>query len=92
MVASGIINNKLALVFNDQYGKYFDDKYHKNYKLPVEVSITNDGLMESPVLFAKELDVIVSSYTLYPQFFNDDSGQLMLLSGNNQSIKTVTFH
>lgn len=91
MVTSGTINNKLALVYNDQYGKYIDDKWNKNLKLPVAVLITNDGLMEAPVQFAKELDVKVSSYKLYPQYFNDDSGHLMLLSGNAQSVKTITF-
>jgi hypothetical protein len=90
-VAAGIINNKLAVVFNDQYGKYIDDPYHKNLKLPVAVMISNAGAMDAPVTFAKELDVTISSYTLYPQFFNNDPGHLMILSGNSQSIKTVTF-
>lgn len=90
-VASGTINNKLAVVFNDQYGKYIDDRYHKFKKLPVAVLISNAGVMDPPVIFAKELDVLVSSYTLYPQFYNNDPGHLMLLSGNAQSIKTVTF-
>ena len=90
-VASGTINNKLVVVFNDQYGKYIDDRYHKFLKLPVAVLISNAGVADSPVIFANELDVKVSSYTLYPQFFNNDSGHLMVLSGNSQSIKTVTF-
>jgi len=90
-VASGTINNKLAVVFNDQYGKYIDDPYHKNLKLPVAVLISNAGVMDPPVIFANELDVKVSSYTLYPQFFSNDPGHLMVLSGNSQSIKTVTF-
>ena len=90
-VASGTINNKLGVVFNDQYGKYFDDPYHKNLKLPVAVLVSNAGAMDPPVIFANQLDVKVSSYTLYPQFFNSDPGHLMVLSGNSQSIKTVTF-
>ncbi|MDR3696145.1 hypothetical protein [Mucilaginibacter sp.] len=90
-VASGTIGNKLAVVFNDQYGKYIDDRYHKNLKLPVAVLVSNAGVVDSPVIFANELDVKVSSYTLYPQFFNNDQGHLMVLSGNAQSIKTVTF-
>jgi hypothetical protein len=91
MVASGIINNKLALVYNDEYGKYIDDKYRRYTKLPVAVLITNDGLMENPVTFANELAVKVSTYTLYPQFFSANNGRLVLLSGNAQSVKTNTF-
>lgn len=91
MIASGIVNNKLALVYNDDYSKYIDDKYRKNTKLPVAVSITNDGLMDAPVHFAKQLDVPVSSYALLPQYFSVSQGKMVVLSGNAQSIKAVTF-
>jgi len=91
MVASGVINNKLAVVFNDQYGKYIDDRYYKNLKLPVAVSITNSGLMEAPVHYEKQLDVKVSSYTLMPMFFSVSNGRVVVLSTNSQSVKTVTF-
>jgi hypothetical protein len=91
-VATGIINNKLAVVYNDQYGKYIEDKaYYRDVKLPVAVLVTNDGLMESPVHFAKDLDVKVSTYKLYPQFYSNSDGRLVLLSGNSQSVKTITF-
>ncbi|MDB5030060.1 hypothetical protein [Mucilaginibacter sp.] len=91
MVSSGLINGKLALIYNDQYGKYFDEKSYKNYKLPVAVLITNDGLMEAPIPFAKELDVKVSTYTLYPQFFSSNGGQISVLAGNNSSVKPIVF-
>jgi hypothetical protein len=91
MVASGVINNKLAVIFNDQYGKYFDERYYKNYKLPVAVSITNNGLMEAPVHFEKELNVKVATYTLMPLFFSASNGRVTLLSANAQSVKTITF-
>jgi hypothetical protein len=91
MVASGIINNKLAIVYNDQYGKYIDDRNYKNYKLPVAVTINNEGLMDAPVHFEKELDVKLSSYTLLPLFFSSNNNRLVLLTGNEQAVKTVTF-
>jgi len=91
MVASGIINNKLALIYNDAYGKYIDDNYYRNNKLPVAVLINNDGLMENPITFAKDLDVKVSSYTLHPQFFGNNAGQMVLLSVNASSVKAITF-
>ncbi|MEO6977728.1 MAG: hypothetical protein ABI113_05085 [Mucilaginibacter sp.] len=91
MLASGITNNKLALVFNDIYGKYIDDRDYRHYKLPVAVTINNDGLMDAPVNFAKDLDVKYSGYVLTPLFFNNNSNRLILLTTNGQNIKTVTF-
>nr|WP_067057135.1 hypothetical protein [Mucilaginibacter sp. L294] len=91
MIASGIVNNKLALVFNDQYGKYFEGNTYKYYKLPVAVLINNDGLMEAPVNFAKELDTKVTSYTLMPQYFSSGNGNLVILLQNNETVKTATF-
>ncbi|MDB5158127.1 MAG: hypothetical protein JWR50_2834 [Mucilaginibacter sp.] len=91
MVASGVINNKLAVIFNDQYGKYINDEYHRGRKLPVAVTIHNDGLMDAPIHFEKELDVKLSSYTLLPFFFSTYNNRMVLLSGNEQTIKTVTF-
>lgn len=93
-IATGIMNNKLALIYNDQYGKYVDEGpygAYKNYKLTVALLINNDGLMEAPVQFAKELDMKVTTYTLYPQFVNNNSNKLVLLSANAESVKTVTF-
>lgn len=91
MIASGVVGNKLTLIYNDDYSKYIDDKYRKNTKLPIAVSITNDGLMDAPLHFAKQLDVIVSNYALLPQYFNVSQGKMVVLSGNAQSVKTVTF-
>lgn len=92
MLASGIINNKLALIFNDQYGKYFTDyRELKNYKLPVAVLVNNDGLMEAPVSFVKELNSRSSYYTLLPQFFNANNGRVTVLMNTNEGIKTEIF-
>lgn len=91
MVASGIVNNKLAVIFNDQYGKYIDDKYHRNDYLPVAILINNDGLMDTPVHFEKELDVKLSSYKLAPQFFSSYKNRVVVLNINSSSVKTATF-
>lgn len=90
--AFGVLNGKLAVVYNDQYGKYFPNTSYDSYKLPVLVYITNDGLMEQPVQLAKELQVPGSAYTLYPQIFGAGKNELVLLQGNNESIKSVVFH
>jgi hypothetical protein len=88
--AFGVINNKLALVYNDQYGKYIPNTSYDNYKMPMLVTITNDGLMEAPVHFDKEFQTTRTTYTLYPQFFSNGSNQhLILLAGNGTSLKGV---
>ncbi len=88
--AYGIINNKLAVVYNDVYGKYIPNTSYENYKVPVLVYITNDGLMEAPIHFEKEFQTTRTSYTLYPAFSatNTTSG-MILLAGNGSSIKGV---
>lgn len=93
MVGTGIIDNKLALFFNDKYNKYFEDKYNEysHIKVPVSVTITNDGLMEAPKQFLKELDSKISSYVLYPQYTSAGNNRVVVLMGKNDAIKTVTF-
>jgi hypothetical protein len=91
MVASGIINNKLALVYNDQYGKYFEGDYSKNYKLPVAVLVNNDGLMDAPVNFAAQLHSLDSPYSMYAQFFSSSNNRVIVLFGNGTDVKTETF-
>ncbi len=91
MIASGIINNKLVLVYNDQCGKYVDDIYRRNHKLAVAVAVNNNGLMEAPQPFVKDFDFTYDRLRLYPQFFNADNNKLMLLYGNPEETKVVTF-
>jgi hypothetical protein len=90
--AFGILNGKLAVIYNDQYGKYFPKSSYDYYKLPVLVYINNDGLMEQPLHFEKELQTMNSSFTLYPQILNAGKNELMLLSGNGTNIRGVVFH
>lgn len=93
MVGTGVINNKLALIYNDKYDKYFEDKYREfgHLKVPVVVLITNDGLMEAPVQFSKELDIKISTYVLLPQYTVSSNGKVTVLSANSQAVKTVIF-
>jgi len=88
--AYGIVNNKLALVYNDTYGKYVPNTSYENYKVPVLVYINNDGLMEAPVHLDKEFQTTRSSYTLYPQFFvAAPTSGIIMLAGNGSSVKGV---
>ena len=89
--AYGIMNGKLAVVYNDHYGKYFPENPTSTFKLPVLVYINNDGLMEPPVHFKKELQGTSTSYTLYPHLFTNGNNQLVMLSGNGTGVKGVVF-
>lgn len=87
--AFGIVNNKLAVVYNDTYGKYVPNTSYDNYKVPVLVYINNDGLMEAPIHFDKEFQTTRSSYTLYPAFNTTNAAGIILLAGNGSSVKGV---
>lgn len=94
MVGTGVINNKLAVIYNDQYNKYFEDKLHvySYLKVPVAVLVTNDGLMEAPIQFAKELDIKnTSTYILLPQYTVSSGGKITVLSANSKAVNTMTF-
>lgn len=89
-VASGILNNKLALFFNEPYEKYLANKEYEGYKLPVLVLISNDGLMDAPINFSKELVHARSGYTVYPQWYNSNKNSFSTLSGKDEQIKVIT--
>lgn len=90
--ASGIINNKLSIIFNDQFIKYGEggDSY-KHYKLPVAVSVTNDGLMEQPQALIKEFNILSNPFKLYSFFFHAGNDRMVILSADYSSVKPVIF-
>ncbi|HEY0055628.1 MAG TPA: hypothetical protein VGB63_09750 [Pedobacter sp.] len=91
-IATGILNNKLTLIYNDQYNKYVNSgNEYKYVKLPVATSITNDGLMEQPSAYSKEFDVLNTSYKLYPLFNSTSNNRMVLLSADDSNIKAAVF-
>ena len=90
-IAIGVMNNKLTLVYNDQYGKYIDDRTYSNLLLPVLVSITNDGLMEAPVQYAKEMETTKTDFMLYPMYNVGDNNHMVVLAASTEKIKGVAF-
>lgn len=58
-----ISNNKLTIFYNDQADKYPNSGYRS--LIPVIVQITNDGLMQSPIVFTEKLKLPNYSI-LYP--------------------------
>lgn len=58
--AYGLMNGKLTFIYNDEYRKYFPNM-SANYKLPVLITVTNDGLTGDPVKFDKEFQPSIST-------------------------------
>lgn len=85
-----ICNEKLTIIYNDQTSKYFkNDSYHYTSAIPVLVQITNDGLMQSPIVFKNDLK-LDQGYILYPSFSIQNSpNQISFLIGNNEYLKFI---
>ena len=86
-----IVNGKLTIVYNDQAKKYVKDDYNYSYQIPVLVQITNDGLMQSPVIFKNELK-LEQYYMLNPSYsLQSANNRISFLMGNNQNFKFIDF-
>jgi hypothetical protein len=92
--AFGVINGKLAIVYNDQLNKYVPNT-SSGYRLPVLYYINNDGLLEAPQRFDKEFNIPNYSSPLITQYFNSGiDGRLVILArdNNGSGMKAVVFH
>lgn len=85
-----ICNDKLTIVYNDQKSKY-KENYTSEYEIvPVLVQITNDGLLQSPVVFIENPKMEVD-YVLYPSYVVQDTpNQLSFLMKKNSTMNLLT--
>ncbi|MCW3083381.1 MAG: hypothetical protein JWP12_747 [Bacteroidetes bacterium] len=84
-----ICNGKLTVVYNDDIKKYMKDYYSNGYTglIPVLVQITNDGLMQPPIIFKDDIR-IDRDFMLYPAFSTQQAtNQLSFLEANGQYFK-----
>lgn len=89
---AGIIKNKLAILYIDNYGKYASNQSYNNYKVPVMVYINNNGLMESTLHFEKEFSTTTYSINLFskiPMQKNNKMQLLMLENGTHAKAFSV---
>lgn len=83
-----ICNGKLTAIYNDEKKKYFPGIEYG--LVPLFVQITNDGLMQAPVIFKDDI-AIPSGYTLFPQYsVQDATNQISLLMNNGTDLKLMT--
>ena len=90
-VGFGIMNEKLSLVYNDQYGKYFQTTTYNQSKLPVVVQISNEGLMDQPISFTNEFSYSNPICTLMPSIFLNQNNIMIVLAKYGGSLRGVKF-
>jgi len=80
-----ICNDKLTVIYNDQARKYTDESGYSSI-MPILVQITNDGLMQSPIVFKDKLK-IPYNFVLHPSVSvqNATNELTLLLRNNDQS-------
>jgi hypothetical protein len=87
-----ICNDKLTVVYNDASKKYLKgyESYY-GYQVPVLVQITNDGLMQPPVIFKDDIK-IDQYHVLNPSYsIQTSNNQISFLEDYNQNSRFITF-
>ena len=87
-----ICNDKLTVVYNDASKKYLKgyESYY-GYQVPVLVQITNDGLMQPPVIFKDDIK-IDQYHVLNPSYsIQTSNNQISCLEDYNQNSRFITF-
>lgn len=87
--ASGIIHNKLTVVYNDDLRKYVQNSY--SYKVPVSANITAEGLLEQPAHYEKEFKTGNTGFNMLSQYSSASDKKMVVLLYNGQSFKAATF-
>ncbi len=85
-----ICNGKLTIVYNDETRKYVKDyESYYGYQIPVLVQISNDGLMQSPIIFKNDLR-LDAYHTINPSYsLQTSNNQISFLMMYNQTAKFV---
>ena len=76
-----VINGKLTVVYND-YSRKYTQNYSNNSIVPVIVTVTNEGMLSSPIVMVDNLK-LPYNYLLYPSVNIQRGGNMMFLMKNN---------
>ena len=83
-----IVNDKLTALYNDEARKY-NAGASTGTLMPVLVQITNDGLMQSPVLLTTAVGV-PNYYIVYPAYINQTKpNEISVFSGNREVFQNL---
>lgn len=84
-----IVNGKFTMIYNDQTKKYTENSGY-SYLVPVLVQITNDGLMQSPVVFIDKLK-LHDYQVIYPAYsVQKSANEISLLTRSGELSQLVT--
>lgn len=83
-----VINGKLTLVYNDASRKY-EQTTSNNSIVPVIVTITNDGMMSSPIVMIDKLK-LPYNFILYPSVSMLNGDTMLFLMKNNDKSQFVS--
>lgn len=83
-----VINGKLTVVYNDASRKY-EQTTSNNSIVPVIVTVTNDGMLSSPIVLIDKLK-LPYNYLLYPSVNTISGDTMMFLMKNNDKSQFVT--
>lgn len=86
-----LCNGKLTVVYNDNTKKYIPNDTYFGMQLPVLVQITNDGLMQAPVVI-KDESKLESGFMLFANSgMQVSENTIIMLAGNAREMKPVSF-
>ena len=82
------MNGKLTLVYNDASRK-FEQTTSNNSIVPVIVTVTNDGMLSSPIVMIDKLK-LPYNYILYPSVHTISGDTMMFLMKNNDTSQFIS--
>jgi hypothetical protein len=84
-IASGVLDDKLCLIYNDLAGKY---KAGGTGLVTVSLSVSFEGLMGAPVVYD---NLAAENTMLLPQFFTANADHIRVLASAESAVKVITF-
>jgi hypothetical protein len=83
-----IVDGKLTVVYND-YSRKYTQLYSNNTIVPVIVTVTNDGMLSSPIVLMDN-SKLPYNYLLYPCVNTQVGSTMMFLMKNNEKSQFVS--
>jgi hypothetical protein len=83
--ATGFVNSKFTILFNDELRKYVKDA--STYKVPVMNTITKEGLLEQPIHYEKEFRSTSSGFVALTVYDCINGNTISLLANNGNRLK-----
>lgn len=83
-----IVDGKLTVVYNE-YSRKYTQNYSNNSIVPVIVTVTNDGMLSSPIVMIDNMK-LPYNYLLYPSINTQVGSNMLFLMKNNEKSQFVS--